>query len=117
MDYAYPKTWDDQEKLFGQWARTLRKELDCADPWGEMERYRLAFDGETATTTVNEPIPAIEAEEIVQSELQRFIRLRPIQRLADKRGSRILGISLPRRSDEDAESRELERLEEPPGTA
>jgi hypothetical protein len=64
MDYHYPKSWDEQEKLFAQWARTLKVELDNPDPWVEMAKYGLTFNGDGGLTTANEPIPALEAEQI-----------------------------------------------------
>lgn len=64
MDYHYPKTWDEQEQLFRRWAECLRKELDSPDPWAELAKYRLSPDAEPPAEIVNEPIPAIEAEQI-----------------------------------------------------
>lgn len=64
MDYHYPKSWEEQEGIFRQWAEGLKRELDTADPWEEMAKYRLPLNGEAAHELVNEPIPAVEAEQI-----------------------------------------------------
>jgi hypothetical protein len=64
MDYSYPKTWEQQEQILAQWAKVLKTELESSDPWEEVARYRLALDEEGSPGTVNEPIPAVEADQI-----------------------------------------------------
>ena len=64
MDYRYPKSWEEQEDIFRKWAASLRSELDTKDPWQELAKYRLAFDGELLAEVVNEPISAVEADQI-----------------------------------------------------
>ncbi len=64
MDNWYPKTWEEQEGIFRTWAQTLKRELDTPDPWAELAKYRLALHSELSADVVNEPIPAIEAEQI-----------------------------------------------------
>ncbi len=64
MDYHYPKSWDEQERIFRRWAECLKRELDAPDPWAELAKYRLVPDGEPPAEIVNEPIPAVEAEQI-----------------------------------------------------
>lgn len=66
MDYRYPKSWEEQEGIFRQWAESLRRELDTDDPWQELAKYRLALDGELSGEMVSEPIPAIEADQIAR---------------------------------------------------
>ena len=66
MDYRYPKSWEEQEGIFRQWAESLRRELDTDDPWQELAKYRLALDRELSGEMVNEPIPAVEADQIAQ---------------------------------------------------
>jgi hypothetical protein len=70
MDYRYPKSWEEQEDIFRQWAASLRSELDTEDPWQELAKYRLALDGELSAEAVNEPIPAVEADQIAQLLVQ-----------------------------------------------
>ncbi len=72
MDYGYPKTWEEQEGIVRKWAESLRREMDTQDPWAELAKYRVVFDGELSTEIVNEPIPAVEAEQIGQA-LQRLV--------------------------------------------
>ena len=67
MDYRYPKSWEEQEGIFRQWAEGLKHEMDTADPWQEMAKYRLVVDAERADEIVNEPIPAVEAEQIAHA--------------------------------------------------
>jgi hypothetical protein len=64
MDYQYPKNWEEQVGIFRIWATTLQGELETADPWAELARYQVALNGELSAERVNEPIPAVEAEEI-----------------------------------------------------
>jgi|GEM_PF-2934590 len=70
MDYHYPKSWEEQERIFRRWAECLKREVDSPDPWAEMAKYRLIPDGEPAAEIVNEPIPAIEAEQIGRALLR-----------------------------------------------
>jgi len=67
MDYGYPKTWEEQEGIFRQWAGSLKREMDTQDPWVELAKYRLVLDGELPGEAVNEPIPAVEADQIGQA--------------------------------------------------
>jgi hypothetical protein len=67
MDYRYPKNWEEQVGIFRAWAETLKQELDTADPWAALAKYRLAVNGELSRTVVNEPIAAVEAEQIGQA--------------------------------------------------
>lgn len=64
MDHWYPKTWEEQEGIFRTWAQTLKRELDTPDPWAELGKYRLVINGELSGDVVNEPIAAVEAEQI-----------------------------------------------------
>lgn len=70
MDYSYPRTWEEQEGVFRQWAGCLRNELASPDPWEELAKYRLVLNGELSGEMVNEPIPAVEAEQIGQGLLR-----------------------------------------------
>lgn len=74
MDYRYPKTWEEQEGILRRWAACLKQELDAPDPWEDLAKYRLILDGELSGEMVNEPISAIEAEQIGQG----------LMRLADR---------------------------------
>lgn len=67
MDYQYPKSWQEQERIFQRWAECLKRELDAPDPWAELAKYRLVLDGETPVNGINEPISAVEAEQIGQA--------------------------------------------------
>jgi hypothetical protein len=67
MDYQHPKNWEEQEGFLRVWAQCLKRELDTPDPWADVARHRLAFDGELSGEMVNEPIPAVEAEQIGQA--------------------------------------------------
>ncbi|MCL5279365.1 MAG: hypothetical protein M1376_05625 [Planctomycetes bacterium] len=64
MDHSYPKNWEEQEGTFRAWAQTLKTELDTPDPWVELAKYRLVLGGELSGDVVNEPIAAVEAEQI-----------------------------------------------------
>lgn len=64
MDYHYPKTWEEQQRIFRGWAQCLKRELDTPDPWAELAKYRLPLDAQATAEIVNEPIPAVEAEQI-----------------------------------------------------
>jgi len=70
MDYGYPKTWEEQEGIFRKWAESLKREMDTGDPWVELAKYRLVLDGELPAEAVNEPIPAVEAEQIGRALLR-----------------------------------------------
>ncbi len=67
MDYQYPRTWEEQDVIFRQWAEGLKRELDTPDPWAELAKYRLVLNAEFSQEAVNEPIPAVEAEQIGQA--------------------------------------------------
>jgi hypothetical protein len=67
MDYQHPKNWEEQEGFLRFWAQCLKRELATPDPWADVARHRLAFDGELSGEMVNEPIPAVEAEQIGQA--------------------------------------------------
>jgi hypothetical protein len=66
MDYRYPKTWEEQEGVFRQWAACLKQELEAPDPWQDLAKFRMILNGEQSGEMVNEPISAIEAEQIGQ---------------------------------------------------
>jgi hypothetical protein len=66
MDYHHPRNWEEQEGLLRVWAQCLKRELDTPDPWADVARHRLALDGELSGEMVNEPIPAVEAEQMGQ---------------------------------------------------
>ncbi len=66
-DQAYPRNWEEQEGIVRSWARTLKTELDTPDPWAELAKYRLVVNGELSGDVPNEPIAAVEAEEIGQA--------------------------------------------------
>ena len=66
MDYRYPKTWEEQEGVFRQWAACLKQELEAPDPWEDLAKFRMVLNGEQSGEMVNEPISAIEAEQIGQ---------------------------------------------------
>jgi hypothetical protein len=67
MDYQYPKSWEEQEGIFRHWAESLKCEQDTRDPWVELAKYQLILDGELSPEMVNEPIPAVEAEQLGQA--------------------------------------------------
>jgi hypothetical protein len=67
MDYQHPKNWEEQEGFLRTWAQCLKRELDTPDPWADLARHQLALDGELSGEMVNEPIPAVEAEQIGQA--------------------------------------------------
>jgi hypothetical protein len=67
MDYEYPKNWDEQEGVFRNWLRFLKREMKFPDYWGEMARYRLVLGAEPAEDLANEPICAYEADRLGQA--------------------------------------------------
>jgi hypothetical protein len=64
MDYEYPKDWQEQEGVFRNWTKFLKREVEFPDYWGEMAKYQAAVGVEPADTVVNEPISACEADDI-----------------------------------------------------
>ncbi|MBP8304082.1 MAG: hypothetical protein KBE04_08145 [Phycisphaerae bacterium] len=67
VDLHYPKNWEEQEQYIYQWAQSLKREKDSPDVWADVERHRLALNGEITGDLVNEPIPAVEADRIGQA--------------------------------------------------
>jgi hypothetical protein len=63
-DDQHPKDWQEQEQFFRQWAQCLKNELHSPDLWPEVARHRLALVGEPSGEMVNEPIPAVQADQI-----------------------------------------------------
>ncbi len=64
MDYEYPKDWQEQEGIFRNWMRFLKREIEFPDYWGEMARYQAVLGVELPDSVVNEPLPAYEADRI-----------------------------------------------------
>ncbi len=64
IDYEYPKDWQEQEGVFRNWMRFLRREVEFPDYWGEMAKYQAALRVELSDSVVNEPIAACEADRI-----------------------------------------------------
>lgn len=67
MDYQYPKSWEEQERLLRQWAEGLKRELETQDPWRELAKYQVGLNWELSGGVVNEPISAVEADRIGQA--------------------------------------------------
>lgn len=64
MDYEYPKDWQEQEGVFRNWMRFLKREVEFPDYWGEMAKYQAVLGAAPPDSMVNEPIAAYEADRI-----------------------------------------------------
>jgi len=64
IDYEYPKDWEEQEGVFRNWLRFLKREIEFPDYWGEMAKYLAAIGAPTYDDVGNESIPAYEADRI-----------------------------------------------------
>lgn len=81
VDYEYPKNWEEQEGHFRNWAHCLKRERDTIDPWAELAKYKMVFALEGPEEMVNEPIAAVEAEQIGESLVRVCDRIVPELRL------------------------------------
>jgi len=63
----HPRGWDDQADHFRNWAEHLRREVECAAPWGELAKYRIATAVAGGTDGPNETISGAEAREIARN--------------------------------------------------
>jgi hypothetical protein len=63
-EYEYPRSWNDQVAAFRTWIGSLKREIGSPDAWLELAKYRLVLGVEIPEDAVNEPISAIESEEI-----------------------------------------------------
>ena len=64
LDYEYPKDWQEQERVFQNWASHLKREVQISDPWEDLAKYGVAIGAQTLNGTVNEPISACDADRI-----------------------------------------------------
>jgi hypothetical protein len=64
IDDHHPKDWGEQEGFLRAWAQCLKREVDTPDVWAEVAASRPALDSGCPGDLVNEPIPAVQADQI-----------------------------------------------------
>ncbi len=64
VEYEYPKNWEEQEDVFRRWVSSLKRELEAPDPWEELEHFTASLGVNLGEPGANEPIPAVEADQI-----------------------------------------------------
>jgi hypothetical protein len=65
MELEHPMNWKEQEASFRAWAQCLKRETESPDPWAELAKYRITLGVESPEQVLNEPISALEAEQII----------------------------------------------------
>jgi hypothetical protein len=81
LEMEHPTSWDEQETIFRSWAQSLKGEIESPDPWAELAKYQIAFDGEQTEVVNNETISGYEAEQMADrlnrlaGELEKDLRL------------------------------------------
>jgi hypothetical protein len=62
----HPKDWAEQVVHVRNWARHLRREIRCPDPWAELAKYQIAIGPGSLEDMPNETISGGEAERIAE---------------------------------------------------
>lgn len=64
--HHFPGSWIGQMGRVVQWLGNLKKQIEAPDFWAEMEKYKVSFSLVLSEPILNEPIPAGEAEKIIE---------------------------------------------------